>query len=72
MTGLTKAQLLKRLVGAHRRVSKAITGEAGSGGMYARGLSTEGYAGGYRDALNDIEALLRHGHPTDSRGWWKE
>lgn len=42
----------------------AIKGHANSGGMYARGLASEGYAGGYRDAMNDIILLMNGGVVT--------
>lgn len=41
-------------------------------GLYARGLSTEGFAGGYMQALDDIDGALCHGQPSDHRGYWKE
>lgn len=63
---------LKRLKAARASVSAEIEGCArrDSGDMYARGLSSEGYAGGYRQALDDVEAMLRHGGPSDPRGYW--
>ena len=39
---------------------------------FARGLSSEGYAGGYMQALDDIDGALTHGCPSDHRGYWRE
>jgi hypothetical protein len=71
MGGLNKREFLKRIEAARSRVNSEISGNA-KGGHFAAGLSSEGYAGGYRDALNDVEALLRHGYPNDTRGYWRK
>jgi hypothetical protein len=42
------------------------------GSFYARGVSTEGFAGGYLQALDDIEGALTHGSPSDNRGYWRK
>ena len=53
---------------AYRNVSKEIShGERG--GFYAAGLASEGYAGGYRQALSDVRLALDGVPPTDSRYW---
>jgi hypothetical protein len=70
--GLTRAELLKRLVHVHKRVSADISAQRGNDSFYGAGLASEGYAGGYLAALNDIEAMLRHGQPNDTRGYWKD
>jgi predicted alpha/beta-hydrolase family hydrolase len=70
MNGLTKKEFIKRLDRALERVHADISGHA-SGGRVASGLSSEGFAGGYAEALRDVDALLRHGYPSDSRGYWK-
>ena len=72
MSGLTKAQLLKRIRKAQERVQREIAGNAAGEGRFAAGLSNEGYAGGYRRAINDIEELLVHGYPSDVHGYWSE
>jgi hypothetical protein len=36
-------------------------------GLYARGLSSEGYAGGYAAGLMDAQACLLGMHPSDHR-----
>ena len=40
-----------------------------SGGRFVAGLSTEGYAGGYRDALSDVHAALS-GYPSSTSRFW--
>jgi hypothetical protein len=61
---------LKRLDLALKNVNGEI-GEFSKHSRIASGLSTEGYAGGYAQALRDVEAMLRHGHPNDPRGYWR-
>ena len=66
---LDKRGLLK----AMRDVRKVVEGDIralSQGGRYAAGLSTEGYTGGYLQALDDIDAMLRHGYPRDPNGYW--
>ena len=48
-------------------VNAEIRANARDGGMYARGLSGEGYAGGFRDALYAVQAVLNGVEPSDSR-----
>lgn len=40
-------------------------------GLYGRGLSTEGYVGGYRDALSDVLLAMNDVYPNNSRFWPK-
>ena len=54
--------LIPKIKEAVRREQRSIWGP----------MASEGYAGGYWDALNDIEALLIHGHPTDKWGFIRE
>lgn len=54
------------------RVQADMAGNAGRGGMYARGLSTEGYAGGYYQALLDVKAMLDGHFVPDTRGYWAD
>lgn len=53
------------------RVNAEITGNSRGRGHIAGGLSGEGYAGGYRDALNDVQLLL-NGMVPQSRGYWMD
>ena len=46
--------------------------ERGGGGPnYAAGLSSEGFVGGYRSALNDC-LLAMNGCTPNTRGWWEK
>ena len=42
---------------------------ASTGGKFARGLSSEGYAGGYAQALEDVQLALNGVKPR-TRGYW--
>lgn len=47
----------------------------GPGPNYASGLASEGYSGGYQQALMDVDAALRGIPPSNSRYWpriWTE
>lgn len=70
--GLSKVEFLRGLVRARRKATEAIAATAREGGVFGRGLATEGFNGGYRTALDDVEALLRHGFPADDRRFWTE
>lgn len=65
-----KRRVLKQMAAVRAVVSAEITDNA-STGVFGRGLSAEGFAGGYLAALDDIEAALRHGCPSDHRGYWR-
>jgi hypothetical protein len=65
-----KRHVLKCVALVRNEVMKEISANR-DGGKFARGLSAEGFAGGYLQALDDIEAALRHGHPSDHRGYWR-
>ena len=55
-----------------QKVTQKIQDEMSSdNSFYARGLSSEGYAGGYRDALYDIQLILNDVIP-DGRNWWRD
>jgi hypothetical protein len=63
---------LKRLAEAERRASAHVSALAQNGGRNASGLASEGYMGGYLQALHDVDAMLRHGYPTDPRRLWSQ
>jgi hypothetical protein len=52
-------------------VRKEIASNAAGGGIYARGLANEGYAGGYAQALQDV-LLLANGVMPNTRGYWDD
>lgn len=63
-----------RIRGALARVQKEIEGiRGGEGpeGKYGRGMSREGYSGGYEQALNDV-LLVLDGAVPKTRNYWKE
>ena len=66
-----KRHVLKLIAAVRKVVAAEIAANAGRGSLYARGLSGEGYAGGYLQAIDDISAALRHGYPSDHRGYWR-
>ncbi len=65
-----KRNVLRRMARVREVVSASIAANR-EGGKYARGLASEGFDGGYLQALDDIEGALRHGYPSDHRGYWK-
>ena len=59
----------RQLDKVYEKVSRDISGHASRGGMYAGGLAAEGYDGGYRDAIMDIQLAL-NGVTPQRRDWW--
>ena len=55
---------------ALNRVSAEITALT-MGGFYSAGMASEGYAGGYRDALCDVLLALNRVKPN-RRDYWDE
>ena len=68
---MNKRALLKAIKVARANVGAEISGTA-SKGRIAGALSSEGYAGGYRDALDDVAMFLTNGFAQDRRGYWRE
>lgn len=67
-----KRHVLKRIDAVSKIVEAEISGNRGDGAdKFAAGLATEGFAGGYLQALQDVEAALRHGFPSDHRRYWQ-
>ncbi|MDY6979390.1 MAG: hypothetical protein SV201_05875 [Pseudomonadota bacterium] len=56
---------------AQQRIQKEIRGNSSRGGKYASGLSAEGYAGGYYQALSDVQLALNDVKPS-TRGYWDD
>lgn len=73
---MNKRDFLKRLAEAMEAARGEITlqtvGRSGHDRFYAGGMANEGYDGGYYQALLDVDAVLRHGYPTDPRGLWSK
>ena len=69
---MTKTQVMKLIRNAQRNVEKEISNiSSRSNSIYSRGLASEGYSGGYRDALNDVILLLNDVTPT-RRDYWEQ
>lgn len=73
------AKGIQRLIDiAHKNVSKEIRSDAGydnpdmtqRSSFFARGLSGEGFNGGYRAALEDV-ILALNGVRPQRNGWWQ-
>lgn len=67
---MRKIEFMKRLRLAQKNAREQITGY--SKDRLSGGMANEGYAGGYLDALNDVEAMLTHGYPSDKWGFWRK
>lgn len=65
---MTKRDAIQRIEKAARNVRGDISVMANSDSKFARGLASEGYLGGYRDALYDVILLLNG--TTPDRKWW--
>ncbi len=61
----------RRVKTAIGRAKREIAVNAAEGGSFAAGLSAEGYAGGYRDALEAVQSLLNDVEPGDDRHYWR-
>ena len=66
---MRKRELERRLKLAMAAVQKKISANARQG-FYAAGLSSEGYAGGFKQALSDVLQLLYDVEPNDDRHYW--
>lgn len=67
----TKRQAENVIRAAQKRALREVAGHASRGGKYAHGLSSEGYAGGYADALADVLLALRGVKPS-TRDYWED
>jgi hypothetical protein len=63
------AGIKRDLNAAIKSAAKDISDLASHGGMYARGLSSEGFAGGYYQALCDVQLALNGVDPERWRVW---
>ena len=75
MTKHGARELRRMLPKVHAVVCAHIKGEYDANralGSRTAVMAGEGYAAGYRDALNDVEAVLQHGYPSDQWGFWKK
>jgi|WetSurMetagenome_2_1015567.scaffolds.fasta_scaffold38137_6 hypothetical protein len=65
---MKRKQIDVQIAAAKQKVAEEITGNAE--GFFGRGLASEGYAGGYRDALDDV-ILLLNGVVPSRRNYWE-
>jgi len=63
------ARIIAHIMMARDSANKEISDMSRGGGIGA-GLASEGYAGGYRDALDDV-LLVLNGVTPQSRGYWE-
>ena len=63
--------IMRKLDIVAKNVNRAISNQARSGGMYARALSSEGYVGGYRQAIQDV-ILALNGNEPNTRNFWEK
>jgi hypothetical protein len=69
---MDKRRVLRLMAEVREVASKQIAGTSrDAAGYVGRGLASEGYVGGYIAAIDDIDAMLRHGHPSDRWGFWR-
>ena len=64
--------ILKKIKIAEDNVNMLISCHSKGGGLYAGGLASEGYNGGYLDALRDVQLLLRGCYPCCKPEFWRE
>ena len=62
----------RRLLRTIKRVRAHISVSTDQSNKFSRGLSGEGYAGGYIAALNDVLLVLNGVEPQDHWGFWRE
>ena len=60
---MTKKQLLKRISLARRAAQNEMNEGARGGGMFAHGLASDGFLGGYVAALDDVGLVISSGYP---------
>lgn len=63
---------LRRLQAVLDSVNRDITATVSDGGKFAGAMVSEGYRGGYRDAIQDVMMYLHGTEPQDRRGYWEK
>ena len=64
---------IRKISKAINRVNKQIANQTDQSSLYSRGLSREGYLGGYLQALMDVIAVLRKVPVSHiMRDYWRE
>lgn len=67
-------RLIKKIGEVSESINAELSADIAGKGMYARGLSTEGFIGGYLEALRDVQGFV-HGYTNASNRFakcWKE
>lgn len=70
LVGTDKRSVLRQIKVVSEMVRAEISAHAARGSI-ASGLAREGFAGGYYQALIDVEAALTHGYPSSRAGYWE-
>ena len=60
-----------RIEAARKRVLARISQDTDRNSIYSRGMSTEGYNGGYAQALADVQLVLNGVRPN-TREFWED
>ena len=62
----------RKIKAAREKVTKEISASAAGNSRYAGALASEGYAGGYQAALDDVLLLLNGIPPCRCRRFWED
>ena len=62
-TGVMSRGIVRMVRRAHKATQDYMTASTDQNSLYSRGLASEGYAGGYRDALSDVLLALNGVEP---------
>ena len=69
---MRKKELLMRINVATERTDESIKASTNRDSLHSRGLASEGYLGGYRDALQDVVLLINGTIPNRRQLWRRE
>lgn len=65
-------EIKRQLERVHKKVQKEISDFASRGSPFSAGLASEGYNGGYLDAISDVMLALNGVTPNYHKNWWSE
>lgn len=68
----TAREVTKRMDRAIKKVMQAITGSTDRNDKFSRGLSGEGYDGGYLAALSDVQLVMNGARPCVRPNYWED
>jgi hypothetical protein len=71
---MDKKTVLRRIKLVRAVVAEEVSGHSARSddGGFSSGLASEGFSGGYLQALDDVAGALEHGYPSDHRGYWRK